>query len=709
MNYFPLQLSAIRLPTQYNTLTPKTKPRTSLSNPYNHFSNEKIFIDTLHSLSISIDHKDHKLGSCFHANIVKLGIENDAFIGNSLLNMYLKCDQFDDGVYLFDQMSQRTVVSWTTMILGYCNMGLPYEALVLFCQMLECLEPNEYTLAVMFQACAQMSDGRLIKNGHGYAVKKGFIADGFLLNALLDGYIKLGMLDGAEMLLERYCCGDVVSWTTVISGCVNAKMVEKAFMLFSRMRGERVRVNEVTILGMLQACSESRNEDVLRWGHGLVLRGGWCWNPDVVSSLVEMYSTNGCFIEAIEVFQEFCFGNEGLYLSPETMATLVRNCSNTNLFEPGKTIHGYLIKNGFLCDTMIDNSLMNMYSENGDNGSAWSIFTRVKEKDIISWNTIIRCFVKNEQPNVALNLLTRIHSDASQEGVTPDFITSLACLQACSDLASLEQGQTIHGYIFKLGFLRDIFVQNALIDMYAKSGKLVLAERIFREMHERDVGSWNSMIAAYGIHGKGLCALQTYEHLCASELHRPNVITMVNIISACAHTGMVAEGLQIFNSMNRAHGIEPSSEHFACVVDLLGRSGRFKEAEAFIAEMPIEASNDVWGALLGASVVRGDIEVAERAANMLSIIEPSETTWRVALSNAYAAIGRWNDVARIRSEVRGSKQLAKEGGWSIINLQGSVFRFMAGDTRHPDSRLIYDVLSVLQNQLRDPSLHNVST
>lgn len=705
-------LHCFALPSCLNIQTPNShvaESKINCSSMHCSLSPDNAFSDALLSLRKCTDNQHPKMGSCFHAKILKLGLESDVFIGNSLLNMYSKFDQLKIAGNLFDHMPHRTVVSWTSMMSAYNRNGLADETILLFSRMLEFLNPNEFTLAVLLQACALKGDEDLVKAIHGYAIKSGLVLDAFLQNCLLDAYSKSGMLIAAENFLQKLYSRDVVSWTSAISGCVLHGDAKRALMLFCSMLEDEISPNDVTMLTVLQACSEINNCKIMQWIHGLILKGSWYRNGLVMNSLMEMYFTNGHFTESAKVFCRFCFSGDGLYPSVETMASLVQGCGNCGLLKLVEAIHGYLIKHGFLPCTIAENSLINMYAKNGYQESALLLFRMMAKKDIISWNTIIGCFVNNEQPISALKLLHEFHREGSQDNVTPDFVTALTSLEACSDLASLLQGQVVHGYLTRTGLLVDTFVQNALIDMYAKSGRLDFAENIFKEMPERDIGSWNSIIAAYGINGKGASALKAFADMDKSGYEKkPNAITFVNVLSACAHGGLVEEGLAIFNSMETNYDIRRSMEHYSCVVDLLGRAGRVEEAEAFINDMPMRPGPDIWGALLSACVLSGNMTIAEKAATELAILEPSSSIWRVALSNAYAAARKWDKVGEIRAELRGSKKLKKEGGWSSVNVGGCEFSFMAGETKRPESLMMYTIINSLQNHMQGDSLPPVS-
>ncbi|GER26860.1 pentatricopeptide repeat-containing protein [Striga asiatica] len=686
------------------TLTSPNIPKSQLdskfsfSPPENPFSHALL---TLRACAVA-QPEDTKTGPSAHARMVKSGLDADVFIGNSLIDIYSKVDRLVDARKVFDHMPHRTVVSWTSIMSAYNRHRLPHETILLFTQMLECevVQPNEFTLAVLLQACALRCDRDLAEIVQCLAVKTGFLADGFLLNSLVDAFVKSGMLAAAEKLVLGTAKRDVVSWSSVISGLVSSRgnNAERAVEMFCRMLEDGVSPNDVTMVAVLKACSVIRDFEIMRWVHGLVMTGNWSVNSLVLNSLMEMYSVNGYLFDSVKIFSQFSFNNDGRYPSVETMANLLQGCGNYEELKLGEEIHGFLIKHGVLPCTVAENSLVNMYAKNGLTNSAFLLFTKMVERDIISWNTIMNCLVKNGDPSRTLTLLRQIHLEG---GPCPDFLTFLTSLKACADLALLAHGQVIHGYLTKTGLLGDTFVQNSIIDMYAKSGNLDHAKSTFDEMLERDIGSWNSIIAAHGTNGDGISALNLFSNIeKSSGKSRPNSITFVNVLSACAHAGLVEQGLEIFHSIESKYGLSLRAEHYACVVDLLGRAGRVEEAELFVRKMPIKPGPDVWGALLSACVLAGNLGIAERVAKELSVLEPESGAWRVALANAYAAAGEWRQVAAIRAEMRESGW-GKEGGWSSVNVDGFEVRFMAGETECLESWVIYDVVGRLGNHVRD--------
>ncbi|XP_010276893.1 PREDICTED: pentatricopeptide repeat-containing protein At1g03540-like [Nelumbo nucifera] len=655
----------------------------------------------VHLLNSCTSARNLKLGLCIHAHVLKSGLHSNVFVSNSLLDFYAKCGRLEDASKLFDWMPERTVVSWTSMMMGYCQNETVDEIISIFRQMLlENILPNEFTFAVLLQACGKNRNFDLTEMVHGNLVANGFLEHQFLHNCLIDTYSKCGFLMGVEKLMNNSSCRDVISWTSAISGCISNGLIERAFVLFFRMLEDGIVPNQITIISMIQACSLSEEWRLFMWIHGYIIKSDLCRDTLVMNSLVEIYSRNGYFLEGMKIFGKFYFTGDCRYLNPETMANLLQGCGHLECLRQGKQIHGYLIKHRFFPSVVVENSLMDMYAENKQTESAFRIFTEMNKRDVISWNTMIACFVKNGLPSEALELFHEVHANGGDTIKGPDFVTVLTALQACSELASLQLGQIIHGYLIRSGFLYDVFIQNSLIDMYGKSGHAKFAEQIFKDMPTKDLGSWNSMIAAYGINGNGTSALQTFSNLKELSAHQPNAISFLHVLSACGHSGLVNEAFQYFNSMDKEYGIQPSTEHLTCMVDMLGRLGRLDEAVDFIQRTPLRPGPSVWGALLGACALFGNVTVAERTVENLSALEPESKVWRVALSNVYAGIGRWEDAAKVRRlEMDGRDGVRKKAGWSSVEVRGESHRFMVGDTRHPDSKNIYEMLDVIKRQL----------
>ncbi|GJZ77780.1 pentatricopeptide repeat-containing protein [Tanacetum coccineum] len=260
----------------------------------------------------------------------------------------------------------------------------------------------------------------------------------------------------------------------------------------------------------------------------------------------------------------------------------------------------------------------------------------------------------------------------------------ISTLTVCSKLADLHQGKEIHQYIIRHGLDSSNFVCNALIDMYGKCCPISKSQQVFELLvaQRRDIVSWNVMIAAYGMHGFAKDALNLFGRMTAQEGLIPNLVTFTNLLSACSHLGLTGEGRSYFNMMKQEYGIEPDMEQYACMVDLIARSGNLSDTLEFIEKMPFEPNAAIWGSLLGASRIHLNIAMAEHAAKYLFELEPGSSGNYILLANIYSTLGRWEDAARIRCLMK-ERGVTKAPGCSWIEVGRKVYSFIVGDTSHP--------------------------
>jgi pentatricopeptide repeat protein len=210
---------------------------------------------------------------------------------------------------------------------------------------------------------------------------------------------------------------------------------------------------------------------------------------------------------------------------------------------------------------------------------------------------------------------------------------------------------------------------------------------------QRDVVSWNSMISGYALHRYGKEALKVFDQMQLANV-KPNDTTFVGVLSACSHTGLVDKGLQYFDSMRQEYSITPTEDHYGCVIGLLGRAGCLDEAEEIINNMPFEPPLSVLGALLGACRIHKKTELGKHVAECIFKMEPKTTAPYIALSNIYAAAGRWNDVIDVRKCMK-DKAIKKNPGCSWVEVKNRVYTFLTGDKSHPETENIYAVLEGL--------------
>jgi pentatricopeptide repeat protein len=267
--------------------------------------------------------------------------------------------------------------------------------------------------------------------------------------------------------------------------------------------------------------------------------------------------------------------------------------------------------------------------------------------------------------------------------VKPNSVTLTSLLPACANLAALEKGKEVHEDIIRNGFQSDIFVGNALIDMYAKCGSIDDADKMFHKMHRRDVVSWSSMIVGYAVHGRAYDALQLFKEMQHLGT-KPDYVTLVGVLSACCHAGLVDDARQYFDCMTSDYGIKPGLEHYSCMVDLLGRAGRLIEAWNIINKMPMKPDVIVWGSLLAACRVHSNVDLGEYAAERLFQLDPENAAHYVLLSNMYATVGRWDGVRKMRRMMK-DRRVKKMPGCSWIGFNYRLNTFVVGSSLHPQN------------------------
>ncbi|CAN1769978.1 Putative pentatricopeptide repeat-containing protein At3g23330 [Linum perenne] len=298
-------------------------------------------------------------------------------------------------------------------------------------------------------------------------------------------------------------------------------------------------------------------------------------------------------------------------------------------------------------------------------------------------------------------------------GKSPDHSVFPSVLKACAHLTTLNLGKQLHGYIIRSGFDGNVFIASSLVDMYAKCGHIRIAEWVFNGVKSHDMVSWTAMMMGCALHSNAQDAISLFARM-ESEGLRPNYVAFTAILTACSHAGLIDEGQRYFDSMIQKYGIEPGMEHYAAMADLLSRKGRLDEALNFIQKMPINPDLVIWGGLFCACRAHKNVEMAELSARKLLELEPKHPGSYVFLSNAYAAVGRWEDAERVRNLML-DKGVGKEPGWSYIELDGRLHRFVAGDNARKDAKEIQvkleEILSGARQQGYTPGtewvLHNI--
>lgn len=324
------------------------------------------------------------------------------------------------------------------------------------------------------------------------------------------------------------------------------------------------------------------------------------------------------------------------------------------------------------------------------------MFEGMVERNLVTWNSIINGFAINGRPNEALTLFREMSLE--DRGVKPDGFTMVSLLCACAELGALALGRRAHLYLVKVGLYGNVHVENALIDLYAKCGSIEEAYRVFNEMASKTVVSWTSLIVGLAVNGFGEEALELFSAM-EREMLVPTEITLVGVLYACSHCGLVDEGFRFFNRMKDEYSIAPKIEHYGCMVDLLGRAGLVEQAHDYIMNMPLEPNAIMWRTLLGACAMHKRLDLGNVAWARLVELDPGHSGDYVLLSNLYAAVGQWGEVHRLRrSMLKGG--VKKMPGHSLVELGNRVHEFVMGDRSHSQSDEIYKMLEEIADKLR---------
>eukprot|EP01018_Ginkgo_biloba_P002617 Gb_35466 [translate_table: standard] len=655
-------------------------------------------LHTLHAIDQPVDRSTYVcvLGVCIkeralsdgklvHSHTILRGFLPDKLLQNTLLNMYAKYGSPEDARRFFDQMLIRDVCSWSVMIAAYSRHGFAEEALTFFHQMQRTgIQPNEFTFASVLPACANLTALDKGMEIHEGITRRGFQFNVFVGNSLVDMYAKCGCIEKARSLFDKMSARDVVSWTAMIAGYAQNGQSVEALNLFKQMQLAVVKPDAKMFASVLSACANLATLEQGMEIQAYIIRTGLQSDVFVESALVDMYAKCGTIIKARNVFDKMPQRNV------VSWTAIIAGYARNGDIDEAQKLFGKMPKS----DAISWTSMVGGYTENGHADETLNLFQRIPQRDVVSWNAMIAGYAQNGQSVEALKLFRQM----KLAGAKPDSKTFASVLPACANLAALEQGVEIHEEIIRSGCQSDVFVANALLDMYAKCGSIEKARDLFRKMHERNTVSWTAMIAGYGIHGHGKEALKLFEQMQRSGIN-PDHVTLVCVLSACCYAGLVDKGWHYFDCMSQYYHITPTMEHYACMVDLLGRAGRLDEAQDFVNKMPIEPDATVWGCLLAACRIHNNVELGESVAEHLFNLNPKNAAPYVLLSNIYAVAGRWDDIENLRKIMK-HKKVRKVPGCSWIEIDKQVHAFLVGDSSHPQMQKIYGKLETLYRQMK---------
>ncbi|KAM0841653.1 hypothetical protein ACQ4PT_058880 [Festuca glaucescens] len=622
------------------------------------------------------------IGRAVHGLVLRRDPEYDLFIRTSIVNMYAKSGDMVAAMREFWRMPVRNVVSWTTAIAGFVQEEDPASAIRLLREMVRSgVSMNKFTATSILLACSQMYM-KEASQMHGMIIKTELYLDYVVKEALICTYATIGATELSEKVFEEV--GRVSNksiWSTFISE-ISSHSLSRSIQLLMRMFRQGLRPNDKCYASVFSSV------DSIEFGrqlHSSVIKDGFVHGVLVGSALSTMYSRGDEVEDSYKVFEEMTdrdevswtamvagFASHGRSVEafrlfrnmildsfkPDhiTLSAILSACNGPECLLKGKEVHGHILR-AYGETTSIGHCLVSMYSKCREVQIARRIFDATACKDQVMLSSMISGYSTNGCNDEAISLFQLMVA----AGFLIDSFICSSIISICANLARPLYGKLLHGYATKSGILSDLSVSSSLVKLYSKNGNLRDSRKVFDEINSPDLVTWTAIIDGYAQHGSGQDSLEMFDLMIRRGI-KPDNVVLVSILSACSRNGLVEEGFNCFNSLRSIYGVEPVLDHYCCMVDLLGRSGRLAEAKSFIESMPMKPDLMVWSTLLAACRVHDDAVLGRFVENKLREDNYDSGSF-TTLSNILANSGDWEEAERVRKSMKGAK---KEPGWSMV-------------------------------------------
>ena len=612
---------------------------------------------------------DAETGRLIHSLVIRCGMNSHIRVSNSLLAVYAKCGRLSCARRFFENMDHRDRVSWNSIITGHCQNGELDKSHQLFEKMQEeGIEPGSVTW-----------------------------------NILINSYSQSGKCDDAMELMKKMesfrIIPDVFTWTSMISGFAQNNRRSQALELFKEMLLAGIEPNGVTVTSGISACASLK---ALKKGmelHSVAVKIGCVEDLLVENSLIDMYSKSGELEDARRVFD--MISEKDVY----TWNSMIGGYCQAGYCGKAYDLFIKMHESDVPPNVVTWNTMISGYIQNGDEDQAMDLFHRMGKdglikRDTASWNSLIAGYLQNRHKNKALGIFRQMQSFC----IRLNSVTILSILPACANLIAAKKVKEIHSCVLRRNLGSELSVANCLIDTYAKSGNIVYAQTIFHGILSKDIISWNSLIAGYVLHGLSDSALDLFDQMTKMGV-KPSRGTFLSIIYALSLSGKVDEGKRVFSSLIEDYQILPGLEHHSAMIDLLGRSGRLREAIEFIEDMVIEPDSSIWATLLTASKVHGNIGLAIRAGKCLLELEPCNFSIHQQILQINALSGNFEDVSKLRKTEK-RNETKQPLGCSWIEAKNIVHTFVSGDRSKPYSDSLHSWIENVARKVKALDRHD---
>ncbi|XP_031393503.1 pentatricopeptide repeat-containing protein At1g71490 [Punica granatum] len=599
-------------------------------------------------------------GKQLHAHAISLGVEQHPILAPRLVRFYSAFNLLVDAHTSARNSNILHPLPWNLLISSYVRNESYEEVISVYKDMLsKGIRPDNFTYPSVLKACGEKMEVDLGRGIHGTIEASPSRLDLFVQNSLISMYGKLGQVVAARHMFDQMAERDAISWNSMVCVYASKGMWKQAFELFDHMLAEGTEMNIIIWNTIAGGCLQVGN-----YKRAL--------------ELVSQIRTQGSHLDSVALI--ICLGA----------------CSHLGNLRLGKEIHGYAIRHHYHGLINVRNAMITMYSRCKHLRHAYTLFESTESKSIITWNSMLSGYCHMDQSEEASSLFRKM----LLSGVEPNYITIASILPLCARVANLQHGKEFHCYLMRRDSFDDyLLLWNALVDMYARSGKVFQARRVFDMMTLRDEVTYTSLISGYGILGEGLVALTLFEEMLSCGI-KPDHVTMVAVLSACSHSGLVVQGEKLFQKMQSLYDLTPRLEHYACMVDLFGRAGLLYKAKQAIVGMPYRPTAAMWATLLGACQIYRNKVIGEWAAGKLLEMRPENSGYYVLIANMYAAADSWGKLKKVRTLMR-DLGVKKAPGCAWINTGNGFQSFLVEDTSNPQGPEIYSLLEQLSDEMKD--------
>ena len=644
-------------------------------------------------LKVCVMNGDLSRGIQVHGLIVKLGLGDSAFVGNGLIELYDEFDCFDESVNVFDALVCKDVAVINTMIKVYVKMGNVEEAFENFRLLVS--DMGGPTRATFVNLLGGISGYGSLKEGllvHGLIVKLGLGGQGLVENSLVGMYCSFGAMDEAFDLLLYLGSENVMSWTTLISQFSIHGCFEEAMDVFQQLHhDEVVAIDEVMLVCILSASAASKCLCLGTQIHSIIVKTRIGIHKAVGAALMDMYSNCFCLEDMHKVFQQVGHNSDLLiwtivisgnvhnglpmealkYFSqmlnegvrPDTIAcvSVLTGCISMQATEHGEMVHAYVTKSGNGTKSSVQTSLISLYANCGCFNSAEKLIARKVDYDVVSVTALMSGYAKFGYSIKALSWFRKL----LREGISPNNYTLASALTASTKSTSIFTGRSLHNLIIKVGLEGENFVASSLIDMYSKCGAIEDAVHYFNRTLQKDIVVWNSLLAGHAHQGNSKAILQAFNEMQNSGI-KPDEITFLSILSGCSHGALTDQVMEYFRIMRDVYGISPMVEHYACVIDSLGRAALFKKAVRFMEALNFTPCMLMLRSLLSNCILHGCSQLGLAVVAKMIVLGGDEIATYALFSKLCAIEERWGDSMKAREQMNKKVWLSKKVGTSWI-------------------------------------------